>query len=47
MKKSILALSIVVSFGAAAHSHNTSERFTHGDHDHSFIKTALHQGALF
>lgn len=36
MKKTILTLSIIVSFGAVAHSHDASERLTHGDHDHSF-----------
>ncbi|KHA62138.1 metallo-beta-lactamase [Vibrio variabilis] len=36
MKKSIVALSILVAFGASAHSHEASERLTHGDHSHAF-----------
>ncbi|MCM2678169.1 alkyl sulfatase dimerization domain-containing protein [Echinimonas agarilytica] len=34
MKKSLIALSIMVSFGV--HAHTASERLTHGDHNHSF-----------
>jgi len=36
MKKSFVALSVLVAFGASAHSHDASERLTHGDHSHAF-----------
>lgn len=35
MKKTIIALSVITSFGAFAHTHSPSERLTHGDHNHS------------